>query len=434
MQPISHSGFLRLAVPAALSALLNNSFRLIDQYAVQWLGVDAQAAIASCGFVSLTLFSIYGLISAGAGPLVARATGANDPDLRGRLLGSAFIAAGMLGAVALVTTFCLAPFIARTLGLSASVANQSIEYLRALAVFGAALSIAPLIDIVLLAMGRSGAVLRLQLVANALNFLLNPLLIYHYQLGITGAAMATGFAYATSAVCGVMWLRRIGWSGAVRMEPAVARRIVGIGAPICLSSLCYVGVYWALLRYAISPLGPVVNAGLGIGYAALEGVTWPLFWGLSVAVASLVGRYLGAGHPDYAWQAIRRAFPWVTLTGLVASLAFWFGAQRLSSIFTDDPSVLAQAACYARILAFSQLFVAYEALAEGVLAGAGATRAVFWWSVPINLLRVPAGWYLAIPLGWSAAGIWWVINFTTYMKAFGKWAAVFFGRWHKVDL
>ena len=48
---ISTKSLIYLTFPAALSAMLNNAYRVIDQYAVQWLGVDAQAAIASCTFV-----------------------------------------------------------------------------------------------------------------------------------------------------------------------------------------------------------------------------------------------------------------------------------------------------------------------------------------------------------------------------------------------
>jgi MATE family multidrug resistance protein len=119
---------------------------------------------------------------------------------------------------------------------------------------------------------------------------------------------------------------------------------------------------------------------------------------------------------------------------LLAALAFWFGAVPLCGLFTADPAVLEEAVLYARVLAFSQLFVAWEALAEGVLEGAGDTQAVFWLSSPVNLLRVPLAWAVAGPLGLGAAGIWWVINLTTIVKALLKGARVARGRWVEVDV
>ncbi|MFN7147180.1 MAG: MATE family efflux transporter, partial [Myxococcota bacterium] len=196
-----------------------------------------------------------------------------------------------------------------------------------------------------------------------------------------------------------------------------------IGAPITINTLCYSAVYFLLLRYTISPLGPATNAALGIGFSALEGLTWPMFLGVSLGVSSLVGRHLGAGRPEEAERAARLAFPLSTALGLGAAALFWFGAEPLCAPFTDDPEVLAAAIVYARTLAWSQVFVSWEALAEGVLAGAGDTRTIFLFSAPINALRVPLAFALAFPLGWGAAGVWWAINLTSFVKATAKGGA-----------
>jgi MATE family multidrug resistance protein len=184
-----------------------------------------------------------------------------------------------------------------------------------------------------------------------------------------------------------------------------------------------------LLYVAISPLGPEVNAALGIGFSALESISWPAFHGISLALASLIGRSLGAGRQDEAWRAIRLTLPWFTGLGLLVSLTFFLAGEWLTGLFTSDPIVHQAAHQYAFILAFSQLFVAYESLADGVLAGSGDTRTILWLSMPLNLLRVPLGWYAAFPLGLGAAGIWWAINLTTVLKAVLKCWAVRRGQW-----
>lgn len=43
--------FLGLALPAVASSLLNNLYRIIDQYSVQWLGTHSQAALGACAFI-----------------------------------------------------------------------------------------------------------------------------------------------------------------------------------------------------------------------------------------------------------------------------------------------------------------------------------------------------------------------------------------------
>ena len=80
-------GIACLAIPSILSQLLNNAFRIIDQYCIQWLGAPAQAALGSTSFILIAAFSMFMFIGAGVGPLVGRATGANNPESRKFFIG-----------------------------------------------------------------------------------------------------------------------------------------------------------------------------------------------------------------------------------------------------------------------------------------------------------------------------------------------------------
>ena len=435
MENLTLKSLICLAVPAAASVLLNNAFKVIDQYSVQWLGVEAQAAVGSCTFILIGLFSFFALISAGTGPLVARATGAKDEVFRRKVIGNALSGSVLLGGGVLLLTGIAAPLICQGLGLSDGTQSQAITYLQWLSLAGFPLALAPVVDAIFIAVGRAGLVMVLQLVATVLNVVLNPILIYTFDLGIGGAALATGISRGISVSMGLIVLGR-------QFAPQIPdffcdsslKRIVHIGLPISWGTAMYAIVYWVLLKTSVTPLGPAVIAALGIGFSALEGFAWPVFWGISMGTASLVGRYIGANRSDQANKTIRMAFPIVSVVGFVAALIFWFGAETLCGVFTQDPSVLAEAVLYARVLAFSQLFVAYECLAEGVLEGAGDTRPILFWSVPLNILRIPLAWLFAIPLGFGAAGIWWVINLTTVAKAAGKWSAVLRGRWKTIKV
>lgn len=427
---ISIKSLIYLTFPAALSAMLNNAYRVIDQYAVQWLGVDAQAAIASCTFVLIAFFAGYTIFSSGAIALVARAVGAGNVQEQQRLIGSALTASVVAGILILSASGIVAPWTVKSLGLQGDLAKQAETYLRWHALFCLPQAVMPALDAIFIAFGRTKTVLFLQITASLLNFLLNPLFIYVLGFGIGGSALATGISQAVAVGIGLSLLsRRKGFDGTTFRLNKYALCIIKVGLPMCWGTLVFAGVYWALLRWVISPLGPAVNAALGIGFSVLEGFTWPVFWGFSMGIASIVGQCLGAGELAKAKQAISLAFRVVTLFGLLASAVFWWGGQFLSGLFTNDKAVLQQAMLYAQVLAFSQLFVAYEALAEGILSGAGKTNAIFYWSAPLNILRIPCCWLFAIHYGYGAAAVWWVINCSTILKALGKWATVLSGRW-----
>jgi putative MATE family efflux protein len=421
-----------LALPAIGSAVLNNTYRLVDQFSVQWLGTSAQAAIGSTTFVLISFHAVFWLTTAGAGPLVARATGARDPELVRRTVGSALTATTLSTVAVGLVAFLGADALASLLGLRGDTHDDAATYLRWLGLGIAGISFGSLMDAIFIARGQTMTPMLLLVGSNVLNAVLNGVFIYGLGLGIKGSALATCVSRGLTTIVGfrILW-KEIGWSrGDLRLGDS-AIRLARIGLPITLNTLAYAWVYWALLAVAISPLGPTVNAALGIGFSALEGFTWPLFSGVSLAVSSIVGRRLGAGQPDEAARAVRLAFPISSALGVVVALVFWSGALPLCSVFTEDPDVLREAVLYARILALSQLFVSWEALFEGVLAGSGATSAVLLWSAPMNALRVPLGWWLAGPLGYGAAGVWWAINLTTYAKAFGKGWSTWRGRWRR---
>jgi MATE family multidrug resistance protein len=269
----------------------------------------------------------------------------------------------------------------------------------------------------------------------ALNLVLVPLFILGFNWGVAGAAIASNVARAVATSFGLMQLVRL-----TGIQPEHLRlrgghlKVLRIGIPSGTGTVMFAIVYWSLLKTSVSPLGPEVNAALGIGFSALEGVTWPLFHGLALGVASMVGRRLGAGRPDLAAQALRIAAPLSLTLGLTAALAFAGGGAWLTSWFTDDPGVHHAATEYAIILSVSQPFVALEALSEGVLAGAGATRTVFWFSVPWNIARIPLAYLLAFDCGWGASGVWWAINVSTFVKALLKSWAAWRGRWTSLRL
>lgn len=425
MPPVTRREIVHLALPTMASAVLNNAFRIIDQGAAGSISTAAQAAIGACTFVLVAVWAVESLVAVGATPLLARATGAGDDATRRRVFGNGLGACLLIGVAAALGFGLGAEGVAAGLGLEGAVAADAARFLRTLGVWGVPTAALPLVDAAWVALGRPRRMLALQVGAAVVNAALNPLFIHGLDLGVAGAALATAIGRGGAAVVGVAWLwRELGPTRAdLRFDPQLLR-IARIGVPVAINTLVYAGAYALLLRTTVSPLGPVTNAALGIGFSALEGVSWPIYLGLSLAVAGIVGRRLGAGEREEARRAARLAFPMVTAAGLACGAVFAGLAEPLCAPFTDDPAVLAAAVGYARVLAWSQVFVAWEALAEGVLEGSGHTRPILWWSAPLNLLRVPLGWAFAFPLGMGAEGVWWAINLTTLLKAVGKgWTA-----------
>ena len=427
---------LRLAWPAILSFVLGNAYRINDQYWVGDLGPDAHAAIASSVFALILNFALIFLAVGGSLPLIARATGAGEHEERDQVIRHALLL-GLLLTVLLSTLGTLVtPTLGRLFDVAPGPAALMEEYLGVIYLGILPLVFAPIVENAFIAMGNTRVPMALQALAVLTNLVLNPLLIYgvgEWQgLGIAGAGLATSLSRAASLALGLFLLRRLYGVRLLHrgsLEPRRLGSMARLGAPVSASIGFYALVYVALFRYVIAGLGTPTAAGFGIGFNAFESVSYPFFLGVGMAGSSLVGRNLGAGVPSEALRAVRSVRLLGRGLGIAFLLVFFFGGPFLTPLFSADADVVREALAYVTILAFSQPFVAEETVNEKVLYGAGRTRPIFWISTPMNLVRVPLAWFLAIHQGLGPAGVWWAINLTTYAKALGFYVEVRRERW-----
>lgn len=431
-----------LALPAVLSYVLANAFRVVDQYWVQFLpgGADAQAAIGNTTFVVIGNHALFLLAACGALPLVARARGAGDRERRDALVQSALALALVLALVVGLAGWFGAGRLVEALGLEGASAALAREYLRTIYALVPGFALAPVLDQLLLGLGNARAALVLQIVTVGVNLVLVRVLVLGWgpipAQGIAGAALAAGIARLSAAGVGLAWLARgegvRWWRG--RAPRALAAEIAHTGLPQAGATLAYAAVYFGVLRWVINPLGREVQAGFAIGFTAIEGFTFPFSLGVAMAGATMIGKRLGAGEIDSAWHVVRTVRRVGFAVGLSVAVAYWIFGAHVVGWFSDDPGVRREAAQYVFVIAFSQLFVALEAVQERVLLGAGRTRAILAVSAPLNGLRVPLGWLVSVRLGCGAEGMWWVLNTTSLLKASVYAWVVQRGRWARRGL
>lgn len=457
---------MALAAPAMLSYLLNNTYRINDQFWIQGLGPEAQAAAAASMFVLIMNFAVIFLALGGTLALVARFVGAQNPEERDRVIRHALGLGLFLGVLLTALGVFGVPHFVPWLGIEGAVAGHAEDYLGTLFACMTVMVLVPVVDSALIGMGNTLAPMLLQLLAISLNFVLNPLLIYgggavdqvhvpwvgpiaglasgladsvglEEGFGMRGAALATAVSRLVAGVLGVFVLARAHLVSILprgRFDASLLRTMMGISLPSSLSIAFYAGVYWAMLNLVISRLGDPVYAGLGIGFQVFEGLSFPMYMGIGMAAASLVGRSLGAGRVDLAWTAVRNARTCALIAGGAMTAIFLGAGPPLARIFTSDPAVWSETVLYVTVLAYSQPFVALESVHDKVLSGAGHTRPSFLVATVGNLIRIPLSFALALTLGWGAIGVWWAINLTTYLKAGLLTWVVHTGTWSRREL
>ena len=203
--------------------------------------------------------------------------------------------------------------------------------------------------------------------------------------------------------------------------------IARIGAPAAATGVAFSAIYVWLTRIT-TQFGTPALAALGLGFR-VESVVYVVSVGMGAATAAIVGQSLGAGDERRAIRAGWAGMGVVSAIGALMAVVTYLWPAELAAIFSTDAAVVAEAAHYLRIAAFSQLFLGAEVVLESAMGGAGWTFVPMVLSTALTALRLPVGAWAAAH--WGTTGLWWTIALTAAARGMVMVALWAWGRWRR---
>ncbi|HEX8499534.1 MAG TPA: MATE family efflux transporter [Pyrinomonadaceae bacterium] len=431
---------LLLSVPMVLEMVMESVFVVADVFFVGRLGKEA---VATVGLTESMMVMVYTLgigLSIGATAMVARRTGERDPEGAARAAAQT-IMLGLAVSLALgAAGVAFAPRLLELMGAEASVVAGGSGFTRVMLGANVSVMMLFLINGAFRGAGDAAIAMRVLWLANAINILLGPCLIFGLgpfpELGVTGAAVATSIGRGTGALYAFSKLWRGGGRLHVtrrhfRLDTQLMARLVRLSGTATFQ--VFVGMAgWVALTRIVSSFGSAAVAGNIIGMRVIMFALLPS-WGMSNAAATLVGQSLGAGKPERAEQVVWRAgFYNMVFLGLVGTVFVVF-AGPIVGVFTQaaaGPEVYEYGKDCLRIISCGFLFYAYGMVLTQSFNGAGDTRTptlinvfVFWvWEIPLAWLLAfhfrlgPHGVFLAAAVAFSTLAL-----VSAYFFRRGRW-------------
>ncbi len=345
------------------------------------------------------VYSLAWGLAGAATAIVARRIGEKDREKAAEagaqaiLLGIAFsVVIGVLG-------WFYATDLLRWMGGSEWVVTEGAGFTRL--IFGSNIVIMLLFlnNGILRGAGDASTALKVLVVANLINIVLDPLLIFGIGnwegFGVTGAAMATTIGRSV----GVLMQFYVLLKGNIiklridhfRPVLSILQKIVEIGSGTTGQFLIASGS-WVFLMGLMANFGSETVAGYTIAIRVLIFSLLPS-WGLANAAATLVGQNLGAKQPERAETSVWRAGRWnMFFLGGVAVFSIFF-ATPLISIFSENPVVIEQGAIALRVLCGGYVFYGWGMVMAQAINGAGDS----WTPTVLNFICF---WLIEIPLAW----------------------------------
>lgn len=405
-----------LAWPVIAENFLETLLGLVDTYLVSHLviGTLAVAGIGGALQVLYFMISILSALSIGSAVLVAQAIGARDASGASNLARQSLIWSVVISVPLAICGWAAAAPLIGLFGMEPAAAAIGVEYLQV--TMGTIVVLVGLFigSGVLRGAGDSRTPLVVTTVANLINVVLSYGLINGAlgmpALGAIGSAWGTFIARAIALVLmlAVLWRGRNGitirGNASWRPDFSVAKRVMTIGIPAALEQVITSGAFF-LFTAVVGRLGTEALAAHRIAINALSLAFLPGF-GFGIAATALVGQSMGARRMDEGSQVARIAAGWAVLWMALIGVLFFFAAEPIIQLFTDDPLVASAGANGLRVMALGTPLWAIGFTYAGALRGTGDTRWPMWINSANIWSSVLLAAFVALVLQGSLPWVW----------------------------
>lgn len=429
-----------LSIPMVLEMMMESLFAIVDIFFVSKLGSNAVSTVGLTESITTIIYAIGIGLSVAATAMVSRRAGEKRYFAASITSFQVLIATVLIALPLALLGITFSGDLLRIMGASREIAENMSLY--------TALTIgsAPVIMILFAAnaifrsSGNPATAMKVLFVANGLNMILDPILIFGLgpipALGLEGAAVATIIGRSTAVVWQLYMLLngknlihitqraiRVHWKTIIK----IYKLATGVTGQHLIGTASWIG-----LMRIMAEFGSVALAGYTIAIRIVIFFFLPAV-GFSNAGATMVGQNLGAKNPRRAEKAAWMS-AWLNMAFLgTAGILMAVFPTFIIGLFSNEPEVVAMGARGLQLVSYGMLFYGLGMVMLNAINSAGDTATPTWFSViAFWIIELPLAYWLALHTSLKADGVYISILVAESILAFlalwwfrkGKWKTV----------
>jgi putative MATE family efflux protein len=391
---------MEFSVPMLLGNIAQQLYNTADSVIVGiYVGDNALAAVGSASPILNLLLALFVGISTGAGIVVSQSFGARDREGLSKGIGNCIA----LTFLATIFIMVIGPIITRPLlnllDTPASIIDWCTSYLNIYFVGIIGFFFYNMLSGILRGLGDSVSALGFLLLAAALNIVLDLVFVAGFNMGVPGVSLATVIAQAISAVFCFIKLMKMSEhfdlnKSTVKLDKAVALRIIGIGIPSGITQ-AIMSMSMMIVQSLTNSMGEMVIAA-NVIIMRVDGFAMMPNFSFGQAMSVYTGQNVGAGKYDRVQKGVRQGSLIAQTFAIVIVVVLLFLNKYLFGIFTTTEALIDLAGEMMRIMAVGYICVSVTQVLGGVMRGCGNTVTPMWISILTTVaLRIPIAYGLA---------------------------------------
>ena len=389
---------LTLAWPTIIEQVMQTAVQYIDTAMVGALGTQATAAVGATGTVGWLVVSTFFALGIGFLSIIARACGAGDREGARQAAAQAVLVVLAVGLVSTLMPLCLSQKIPVWMQVDESIQKLAGTYFLIVYLPMLPRAAAGIFGTLLRAAGDTRTPMKVGLMINMINIVLNFLLIYPTRTvsllgmemtlfgagwGVIGAATASAVAMTAGGVVItlVLWRHPMISPKGVSLRPdrEILRPCLRIAFPNMLQRF---GTSLGFVAFSamINSVGEVATAAHTIANT-VESAFYIPGYGMQTAAATLAGNAYGAQDNKRMKSLADMFIPLEIGLMILSGAALFLWAPPLVALFSKSPEVISLGTTVLRMVAVSEPFYGFSIIIEGMMLGVGKTRAPFVYNI-----------------------------------------------------
>ena len=347
-----NSLMFEMAVPSIIAQIINVLYNIVDRIYIGHIpgvGVDALTGVGVT-FPIVTLISAFSaFVGTGGAPLSSIWLGKGERKRAEKILGNGVT-------LLLIFSVCLMAFfyifeepVLYLFGASDATYQYASVYIRIYLVGTVFVELALGLNSYIISQGFSGTAMLSVLIGAVTNIILDPILIYGFNMGVAGAGIATVISQALSCIWVVTFLT-VGKKAVLRIRLSSMKPDKEI-----IKSICGLGISPFVMRSTESLITVVMNHQLAIMQSVLQLVSTPLN-GFTQGMQPIISYNFGAGNFKRVKECIKKMLVVTTVFSMIFVAAVMAFPGIFAGMFTVDTDTIQLVCRVMPVFMFGMLF------------------------------------------------------------------------------
>ncbi|AHH03467.1 Na+ driven multidrug efflux pump [Borrelia nietonii YOR] len=368
---------LVISFPIVATNVFQAFYELVDMFYVGKLGAMPLAALSLTGPINFLIMVFAMGMATGSVSLMSRCIGEETFAKFSKYAGQLIFLNFVLSLFVTVLVLIFIDLILDVMGVSGELKELTKAYFYVVIYAIPIMFLSIAVIYILNAQGETVISMILILVANIINFILDPILMFTCNLGIAGAAWSTLFAKLMTVVSYLFFTYRLNCGLKVRLKDivpdiAIIIKIVNLGLPAAFGQMM-ASLSFLVLNYIVIRIGSKFLAAYGMANNIISFLLLP---GMSIGtgIVSIVGQNLGAKNISRVGDTLKKGFLVTLVIMLTIASSIISFREIIIKMFTDDLEVFDYANRYLLLTSIGTVGFGLQQVFFGGLIGVGLTK------------------------------------------------------------